>query len=93
MSNIQNGGPAFGRVVSRTQSQLHTNLQDSCTFIDTVGGMTLRDWFAGQALVGLLSGTRVSACRAGDYAQDAFIFADAMLKAREEVHGAIGGGK
>jgi hypothetical protein len=44
-------------------------------------GMTLRDWFAGQALAGLLANPD------GEYdyngaARDAFGFADAMLKAR-----------
>ena len=44
-------------------------------------GMSLRDWFAGMALDGLLA-------RGGDYTymsigEEAYILADAMLKARE----------
>lgn len=47
-------------------------------------GMTLRDWFAGQALVGLLSGQFQ---HSGDFnfdalPEEAFNVADAMLAAR-----------
>jgi hypothetical protein len=44
-------------------------------------GMTLRDWFAGQALQGLLASTKTS--DALTIAKDAYILADAMLRARE----------
>lgn len=49
-------------------------------------GMTLRDWFAGQALTadltaGLVNGTDNTMT---DYAEDAYRMADAMLKAREQ---------
>lgn len=49
------------------------------------GGMSLRQWYAGQALQGLLASHhaggagRIFDCDA--YAKDAFAFADAMLKA------------
>jgi hypothetical protein len=43
-------------------------------------GMTLRDWFAGQALQGLLASTKTSDGLA--IAKDAYILADAMLRAR-----------
>jgi hypothetical protein len=50
-------------------------------------GMTLRDWFAGQALVGLIGGDGELNVYAGDkgevkVAQDAYLIADAMMKAR-----------
>lgn len=43
------GGPAF----PRTRSTEY--LSNSSARIESVGGMSLRDWFAGQALVGLLA--------------------------------------
>ena len=45
-------------------------------------GMSLRDWFAGQALEGLLSEPKEGATTPDRYSQAAYIFADAMLKAR-----------
>ena len=44
------------------------------------GGMTLRDWFAGQALAGMLIGEWLSD---KGVATLAYQYADAMLKARE----------
>lgn len=43
-------------------------------------GMTLRDWFAGQALAGLLASEVADS--APSFAEEAFRFADAMLVAR-----------
>lgn len=45
-------------------------------------GMTLRDWFAGQALAGLISSPNVFRPERLDYAEAAYGFADAMLAAR-----------
>ncbi len=51
----------------------------------TFDGMTLRDWFAGQALAGLISNERVGqVITFSEYAEDAYSYADAMLCAREE---------
>lgn len=51
-------------------------------------GMTLRDWFAGQALIGLMSNDEHDHCPLfGDgkpFARDAYIVADAMLVARQK---------
>lgn len=43
-------------------------------------GMSLRDWFAGQAISGLLAST--DNCTAGVFAAKAYFVADAMLVAR-----------
>lgn len=51
-------------------------------------GMTLRDWFAGQALVGLMSHPNAENSplfgNATHFAVDAYIAADAMLAEREK---------
>ena len=49
---------------------------------DFEDGMTLRDWFAGQALAGILAATRVD-INEGVLAESCYLVADAMLKARE----------
>ncbi len=71
---IKDGGPAFPCLV------------DDRTVND---GMSLRDYFAGQALVGLLA-SPVSPNREGvpvtssrGYANSAYLWADSMIAARE----------
>lgn len=46
-------------------------------------GMTLRDWFAGQALAGFTVATN-SNIEPGRYARACYALADAMLAARKE---------
>jgi hypothetical protein len=50
------------------------------------GGMTLHDWFAGQALMGLMASRNPTSPRfhPDDDAQYVHAVADAMLAAREE---------
>jgi hypothetical protein len=47
-------------------------------------GMTLRDYFAAEAMLGLLNSTRIS--QPDWIAKDAYEMADAMLKADDETH-------
>ena len=47
-------------------------------------GMSLRDWFAGKALCGLLAAPNVYGS-VPELAKCAYEYADAMIKAREEL--------
>ena len=50
----------------------------------TAPGMTLRDYFAGQALAGCIAKMGPHAMSQEQYALDAYYKADAMLTARQE---------
>lgn len=50
-------------------------------------GMTLRDYFAGQALAGMAANRSIDLSRTGQVALSAYSLADAMLKAREASNG------
>lgn len=71
MSVINNGGPAFPvpEVV----------LQSGVVYPSNARGMTLRDWFAGQAMAALIANNMLSDTTSGI----AYCYADAMLAARE----------
>lgn len=72
MTEHNTGGPAFPRPASEAhQHGMH----------DPQKGMTLRDYFAGKALQGLLASTRTNS--SGVLAKDAYNMADAMLEARK----------
>jgi len=46
-------------------------------------GMTLRDWFAGQALAGMLAKYGIEDSSVETMTEDCYLHADAMLQARE----------
>ncbi len=78
MSAIDDGGPAFGQVKSTDY------LVSSTARIETVGGMTLRDWFAGQALAGMIRSHGDECDGYREYmAKNAYRAADAMIAARK----------
>ena len=78
MSNqINDGGPAFARD-SHMDKQIGLYVQQQ--------GMSLRDYFAAAALQGFCANQRwnpIESIHFANLAEDAFIAADAMLKARE----------
>jgi hypothetical protein len=74
MSTINDGGPAFPRPAS--QFKLNQSTHQAFPY----NGMTLRDWFAGQALAGMLANPDSWTGAGGVMA---YRYADAMLKARE----------
>lgn len=71
MSEIDNGGPAFPVQVNGNPADINE-------------GMSLRDWFAGQALtiVYMRFETSADPCPS-DLAMQAYFIADAMLEARK----------
>jgi len=84
---MNDGGSAFPRPVkARTAFRKNPDW-----IIETVCGMSLRDWFAGTALIGLLSNAALQDCREPDalslgpawFADQAGVQADAMIAERE----------
>ena len=71
------GGPAFPEQVLMSADG---ELQCSAAY-GFSPGMSLRDWFAGVALQGLLSDPTLENT-VDDYAESAYSLADAMLRAR-----------
>ena len=79
MIDIKDGGPAF----PFTERNADGWLRESYYYGHE--GMTLRDWFAGQALMGLMASRNPTSPRfhPSDDAQYVHAVADAMLAARE----------
>ena len=75
---IDDGGPAFPRPLSKLSPEEVSGEQD---------GMSLRDWFAGQALAGIahLYDSPTAPTRDDAAAESAYMLADAMLRARKKV--------
>lgn len=77
MSEVKTGGPAFPPAVAITESGNAFYGYD---------GMSLRDWFAGQALAGYLAsfaGCEADPAKHADaLAKTCFTLADALLAAR-----------
>ena len=74
MSDLHHGGPAFPSMKQdRVGSISVTEVLHE--------GMTLRDYFAGQALAGLLGEGNTTSLKAARWAYE---YADAMLKARNQ---------
>lgn len=74
---INDGGPAFPT----------DNERQSGPSTYHYAGMTLRDWFAGQALTGLVFHNDFGTVSDSDIAKGAYSYADAMLKQREITEG------
>ena len=75
MKTINDGGPAFP-----CESYGHRNGKETTV---PAQGMTLRDYFAGQALAGMFADRERLSTNAQHSSHDAYLFADAMLAARE----------
>lgn len=75
--HINTGGPAFPMV--------HGTANGDGTYSENqvTGGMSLRDWFAGKAMQGLLASSVKGS--EDQFAEYSYKVADAMLRAREGV--------
>jgi hypothetical protein len=79
------GGPAFPGTLyisGRGNCQPVTFPDGTVEWQEMSSGMTLRDYFAGQALAGLLTQPAEDAFEANHFATAAYQMADAMLKER-----------
>lgn len=85
-SEQRDGGPAFPQVRTvprHTSGLLYDEYNANADVVTSTPGMSLRDWFAGEALKGLLHDRElhdIPACAS----EKAYTFADAMLEAREK---------
>ena len=71
------GGPAFPHYrVLPPESEMHASK------IESVPGLTMRDYFAAAALTGLLASGNYNHTHESDAASDALGYADAMIAAR-----------
>lgn len=77
---MDDGGPAFPRAMTQW-----TNPNDDVMWDGPEPGMSLRDWFAGMALMGLTTHNSVAPImESRAHAMSCYALADAMLKAREK---------
>lgn len=90
MSDIKDGGSAFPQVISDYDDSTHKYMN-----VHSVGGMTLRDYFAAKAMLGLMTEPQwdksesmldLLVYKSDNFelsiALSAYKLADAMLKAR-----------
>lgn len=76
MSTKDTGGPAFPRPAVFTEVHGLASVEQD--------GMTMRDYFAAKAMQGMLANQHpYQASDEHMFARDAYVLADAMLKARE----------
>ena len=81
MSRSNNGGPAFPRTGFLSSLEGNTAIAYDNYPQD---GMSLRDWFAGQALAGIMAGGSDTSNAVEWAPEEAYAVADAMLAARME---------
>lgn len=77
MDQTNNGGPAFPHL------DLYAGAGNSQPTPTQYNGMSLRDYFAGQALAGLLACYKTAGSKR-EFAIDAYMQADAMLAERQK---------
>jgi hypothetical protein len=78
---FQRGGPMPSEYVRKIGASARKAKPAAVAAVPMAQGMTLRDWFAGQALHGLLSNPK-SRATVVDFAESAYRMADGMIAAR-----------
>lgn len=76
----KDGGPAFPRPISETDKGTD---YEAILSMDQ-SGMSIRDWFAGQALAGVLARDDLAVGEIRGIVIGAYMVADAMLAEREK---------
>lgn len=87
MSNKETGGAAFPCALNWIETDLNYGTQTSVDVCNASHGMSLRDYFAGKSIQGMLAALDASGLNYSNptmMAQHAYAFADAMLAARGE---------
>ena len=79
---INNGGPAFPTVATATTHGFYADGQPCMTHYGSRSGISVRDYFAAAALQGMLADLNTGGSDS-QFAESAYAYADAMLKARE----------
>ena len=70
------GGPAYPAVITDSEGQV----------VNSTSGMTLRDYFAGQCIIGFMISTGWEALNTFDkQSESAYRYANAMIKERKKV--------
>jgi len=89
MSGKKDGGFAFpgehsadAEAVKLLRGDTGIGMQDLSKLLSKHGGMSLRDWFAGQALSGMLADEGEAGYKAQTAASRSYELADAMLAER-----------
>jgi len=81
VSAINDGGPAFPiPIAGCNDGGVYNVLEQSG---GQYGGMSLRDWFAGQALAGMSAHKDSAKWEMHEITADAYAYADAMIAARK----------
>ena len=90
MSKGKDGGPAFPQDYEHTKAAILTHQAGEISAEQLLHcarqlrGMTLRDYFAAEAMQGMVSAEFAGNVTTDYWAEEAYKVADAMLKARQE---------
>lgn len=82
MSEDRDGGPAFPTIVTSLERRYRNEPHRFTADYTSEGGMTIRDWFAGQALAGFINHFGLDGQKHA--ASFCYQYADAMIAERKK---------